>query len=160
MQGCSRNCKGCISPEFQPYEEKLPLTADEILSFIPQGKIPNGLTISGGEPFEQENEILKLINLFSRKFSDDILIYTGYTLENLKARNSTITNKILSSVSVLIDGEYIEEKNDGHAMRGSSNQRIHIFRHAERYGELIQGKRKLQGVLLNDKLWFIGIPPI
>lgn len=159
MQGCSKNCKGCISPEFQSYEERFPLTADEILLFIPQGKIPDGLTISGGEPFEQENGILELINLFSMKFSDDILIYTGYTLEELKARNSKVTDKILSSVSVLIDGEYIEEQNDGTALRGSSNQKIHVFRHAERYEELIHGKRKLQGVLMNDKLWFIGIPP-
>lgn len=160
VQGCSRNCKGCISPEFQSYEEKSMLTADEILSLIPQGKIPDGLTISGGEPFEQENGILELIDLFSRKFSDDILIYTGFTLDELKARNSEITDKILSSVSVLIDGEYIEEQNDGQALRGSSNQKIHIFRHAERYADIINGKRKLQGVLLNQRLWFIGIPPI
>lgn len=136
------------------------MSAEEILSLIPQGKIPDGLTISGGEPFEQENGILELINLFSERFSDDVLVYTGFTLDELKARNSEITDKILSSVSVLIDGEYIREQNDGQALRGSSNQKIHVFRHAERYDEIINGKRKLQGVLLNDRLWFIGIPPI
>lgn len=159
VQGCSRNCKGCISAEFQPYKEKFMLSASEILSLIPKGVIPDGLTISGGEPFEQENGIFELINLFSERFSDDILIYTGYTLDELKARNSEITNKILSSVSILIDGEYIDEKNDGQALRGSSNQKIHVFRHAERYDDIINGKRKLQGVLLNNNLWFIGIPP-
>ena len=48
------------------------------------------------------------------------MVYTGYTLAELQGKN-------LDHVAVLIDGEYIEERNNGAILRGSDNQQIHIL---------------------------------
>lgn len=160
VQGCSKNCRGCISPEFRDNHINKLLTAEEILAHISEDMIPDGITISGGEPFEQEKGILELVKLFKERFSDDILIYSGYKLNELKAKKSAVTDEILSNISVLIDGEYIESQNDGSALKGSANQKIHIFRNKELYDEIINNERKIEGIFIDDRIWFIGIPPL
>ena len=55
----------------------------------------------------------------------DIWCYSGYTFEQLQARNDEITNKTLKNIDVLVDGRFIEErKNPEIKFRGSDNQRL------------------------------------
>jgi len=54
-----------------------------------------------------------------------IFVWTGYTIEELKAENDSSINTILSNINVLIDGRYIEAERDiTLPLRGSKNQRI------------------------------------
>lgn len=55
---------------------------------------------------------------------------------------------------------YIEELNDGVGARGSSNQKIHIFKYQEKYCGLDTCRRELQTVLYGNKLLTIGIPAV
>ena len=89
---------------------------------------------------------------------DDIIIFTGYTLEELRAMNSPAVDAALSLCSVLVDGPYVKALNDGRGMRGSSNQRIHIFRNEDRYCGLFNAERQLQNVLYDGRLLTVGIP--
>ena len=75
------------------------LSASEILSLIPKGVIPDGLTISGGEPFEQENGIFELINLFSERFSDDILEPVHIKIASKIIASMMTARKMTSSLS-------------------------------------------------------------
>ena len=159
FQGCRKNCNGCLSPEFQSEEENTLYTANEILETVSECEKIDGLTISGGEPFDQEEGLLELIRLFSERYTKDILVYTGYTIEELQDKKSETIGQILKNIAVLIDGTYIEEKNGGVGLMGSSNQNIHVFRYKERYADAKFQKREFQCVLLNDRLWLIGIPP-
>jgi len=67
----------------------------------------------------QANELQELL-LFLRSISDDILVYTGYKIEELSEQQ-------YKGISVLIDGEYIEKRNNNCVLRGSDNQVIHIL---------------------------------
>ena len=96
---------------------------------------------------------------FENKYNDDILIFTGYTLEELHTKNSLIIEKILNIISVLIDGEYIEDLNSGIGLRGSFNQNIYIWKNKDKYKDIEKCARKMQCVFLKDRLWMIGIPP-
>ena len=89
---------------------------------------------------------------------EDILIFTGYTYEQLLAQNSAEAKTVLSLCAVLIDGPYIAQRNDGVGLRGSSNQRIHVFRNPEKYAGLAHAPRQLQNILFDDKIVTIGIP--
>lgn len=85
----------------------------------------DGFTITGGEPMLQAAELFELISGLTR-FSDDILVFSGYTYEELERTESTA--QILEKIAVLVDGPYVEEKNKRLTLRGSSNQRIFLFK--------------------------------
>ncbi len=160
LQGCMRNCPNCISPELKLSKEGILVPTAEIINRISRYDSIDGLTISGGEPFDQINGLWELIDWFSASITDDILIYSGYTLEELRNKRNHNIDLILNRISVLIDGTYIDSLNDGKGLRGSSNQKIHIWKNHDRYSYIRETKRELQGVFLPDNsLWMIGIPP-
>lgn len=127
--GCRRGCKGCSNPELWVQKPEYEVTVEDIMSLVSRisdsHKI-DGFTISGGEPMDQPEGLSQLITQLSA-YSKDILIYTGYRIDELKKREDPATNIILSRAAVLIDGEYREEENIDVLLRGSSNQRIHIL---------------------------------
>lgn len=159
VRGCSRGCPGCISPELQAYEGNA-LEVDQIIKLFPKDCNADGLTISGGEPFDQVDGVAELIYWFIHNVSEDVLIFTGYTEEELRKRNNEATKYILEHIAVLIDGPYLETMNDGKGLRGSVNQHIIVYKFPERYMNSVQQKRQVQFVGKEDSLLQIGIPPL
>lgn len=104
-------------------EQPLEVICASIIQAIEAGA--TGVTISGGEPFDQEEELLALLEWLASRDMHDIVCYTGYQLNELEAR--PIAKRCLEHVAVLIDGPYIAELNDGRGARGSSNQVVHRF---------------------------------
>lgn len=158
LAGCNKRCPGCMSPELQTTEGCKSISVKEIQKMF--AKITDhidGVTISGGEPFLQVKELHELVQYIKQNITEDIIIFSGYKMEELKLMNSAYVNEILASISVLIDGEYIDELNDGIGIRGSSNQRVHIFRECKDYSELLTGERKLQTFRYNGQILVVGI---
>ena len=158
LAGCDRGCPECIAPELQECSNGTPVTIDEVMGYIRKlCAHADGFTISGGEPFFFPDELKNLIDAISG-ISDDIMIFTGYTIEELKEMRDENVADVLAHISVLIDGPYIGERNDGKGLRGSSNQNIHIFKHAERYPDLETCERGMQLVIDDHRVMTIGIP--
>ena len=104
----------------------------------------------------QENGLLELVRLVRSK-ELGIIIYSGFTNNELL----TLPNgrEILSCVDVLIDGQYVQELDDGQPFRGSSNQVIHHF--TERYRDFFtDSSRKRECVVAQRGIYFTltGIP--
>ena len=87
----------------------------------------DGVTISGGDPFQQLEELDELVSFIAAEITNDILIYTGYTLKQLQSWNNEHVTNIIGKIAVLIDGKYIDHLNDNRSLRGSSNQQIHLL---------------------------------
>lgn len=85
---------------------------------------PDGLTISGGEPFLQAEMLSELLRLLKKGMNCDVgvIVYTGYTLEELQ--RMPFAQGLLEQTDLLIDGPYVQELDDGLSLRGSSNQRV------------------------------------
>ena len=158
LAGCNKRCPGCMSPELQTTNGCSDCSVEEIESILSHisGEI-EGVTISGGEPFLQADELSELICYIDREITRDIIVYTGYQIEELRKKGSPSIEKILSSISVLIDGEYIDELNDGIGIRGSKNQRIHVLRNVAIYDELSTTERNLQTFRYNGQILVVGI---
>jgi len=127
--GCKRKCPGCANPELWDYDisKDIPAmhAAQLICAAMDQSDI-DGITVTGGEPFDQPDELCVLLKAL-REICTDILVYTGYTLPELTAMNNQSVNDALLHIAVLIDGPYEEERNNGAALRGSDNQNINIL---------------------------------
>ena len=65
-----------------------------------------------------------------------------------------------NTIDLLIDGEYVDELNDGMGLRGSSNQRLHFMsnRLLPFKEELEHGKRVIEFHIQQDKTVAYGIP--
>ena len=129
--GCSKRCPKCISPEMWETDKKKDIPVQQLLKavckIIKENKV-DGITISGGDPLEQSEEVLELISHL-HKVCPDILIYTGFTLQELHTVLSNEDYKrLVENTAVLIDGRYIDELNDNKSpLTGSTNQNIHFF---------------------------------
>ena len=158
LAGCNKRCPGCMSPELQTTKGSKNLSVEEVKKmFAKVSDHIDGVTISGGEPFLQAKELHELVQYIKQEVTEDIIVFSGYKIEELKQMKSAFVDKILDSISVLIDGEYIDELNDGIGIRGSSNQHVHIFRECKDYSELLTGERKLQTFRYNGQILVVGI---
>nr|WP_300819307.1 4Fe-4S single cluster domain-containing protein [uncultured Acetatifactor sp.] len=158
MNGCHRRCAGCISPELQMYDTSKEVTVNELVKMIQRIESPiDGFTISGGEPFLNPLSLNALVQSLAG-ICDDILIFTGYTIEELRAQESETVDSVLNICAVLIDGPYIQELNENKGLRGSSNQRCLIFKYHDRYQGIENSDRTLQNIMYGNKVLTIGIP--
>jgi anaerobic ribonucleoside-triphosphate reductase activating protein len=126
VQGCSHRCPGCHNPETQEVAGGVWMSVAEILKLTRQARGIDGVTFSGGEPFEQSAPLLLLAGAL-QSFGLNLVLYSGYTFEQLleKSRgNSSILN-LLKAGWLLVDGPFLQEqRNLKLPYRGSDNQRL------------------------------------
>lgn len=158
VTGCKKNCPGCMSPELQSKEAGRQITVEAILNMLAtvDGRV-DGVTISGGEPFLQPDELKSLVRGIRERITEDIIVYSGYTLSELKEQSNQSIAAVLENISVLIDGPYVDELNDGMGIRGSSNQNVHVFHPVADYQDLAHCKRSIQSFRYNNQILLIGI---
>lgn len=162
LQGCERRCEGCMSPASRPLEGGKLVPVSAIIEELSKLNDIEGVTISGGEPFLQPVPLLLLLRRIKDELGLGVIIYTGYTLSELQSLQNTSINEILTGyVDILIDGEYVDELNDGMALKGSSNQNVHFL--TARYLSYAQiyktTSRSAEVIASNQDLFFVGIPP-
>ena len=124
-QGCSKGCSECFNPETwstNVYKEYSPLQLFHII----QNFEVDGITISGGDPLEQEDELLELLMLLSTiRFKKGIILFSGFTRAEISS--NFIREKCLEYIDVLIDGRYEKNLKLDFSLRGSSNQEFYFF---------------------------------
>ena len=127
LQGCTLNCPGCMSPELFTRRESCLRKVEEILrqnlAFAPGHR---GLTISGGEPFQQAVGLRNLLLLLRRYTTLDVLLYSGYTLAELRKGPPEMA-AVLSLTDFLISGPYRRDLPTTKPYRGSDNQVLHFL---------------------------------
>lgn len=134
VSGCTHHCKGCFNPEtwdFQYGQLYTQETENMILQTLNQNYI-RGISILGGEPFEESNRgtIIELLQKVKAQFPQkDIWCYSGYHYENDMLRWIKEGKRdvliLLQLLDVLVDGEFTEsQKNLRLPFRGSENQRL------------------------------------
>lgn len=157
LQGCSIHCKGCISMDTWQFGiNKIALAElEKVLKlWLPQC---DGITISGGEPFDQEAQLIELLN-FIKPYNKSILLYSGYPYALLKDKN-IVQNKL---IDVLISEPYDHLEAQTKRLLGSDNQKVHFITNLgeidfKTYLELPFPK-KLDVQIIEDTVWMAGIP--
>ncbi len=124
VQGCSHHCPGCHNPASHDPSAGYEADTAEILQKVAANPLCGGLTLSGGEPFEQPGPCLELA-LGARTLGRNVWAYSGYTLEELRKMENRDIQALLGAVDVLVDGPFLLSRRSlDLKFRGSDNQRL------------------------------------
>lgn len=126
VQGCPHGCPGCHNPEAQPFEGGRTIRSGEVLARLTANPLLDGLSLSGGEPFEQAEPLAELAEGAQAR-GYDVMTWSGYTFEFLMAHRDERPGwrRLLDASDVLVDGPFlIAQRSLGLYCRGSRNQRI------------------------------------
>ncbi len=147
VSGCTIHCKGCFQPQTWDFAYGNPFTSElqeNILTELEKG-FYSGLTILGGEPFEPANQAgeIGLIREFKKRFPHlSLWMYTGFLYDKDLVpggrKYTELTDEILDSVDILVEGPFVEAKrNLTLNFRGSSNQRIIDMKATRKTGSVV-----------------------
>ena len=140
VQGCGFNCEGCHNPETWDPEAGTEMPVDKIIKEMLSNPLTDGLTLSGGEPFDQASDCLKLAAAANEN-GLKVWIFTGRTFEELltEAKTKPVIKELLDKTDVIVDGRFLVAERT-HALKwcGSKNQKVINARKS-----LISGKGEL-----------------
>ena len=125
VTGCTHKCPNCFNEEYQDFNFGDSWTRKETDEVIEDLKLDEvkGLTVLGGEPFQNEVDLLQVIRDIKKEVQKEIWIFSGYTYEEILKDQDK--KKLLEECDVLVDGRFVEALKDLNLrFRGSSNQRI------------------------------------
>lgn len=163
LQGCSIQCRGCVSRDtWDPAGGEL-FNADRLAELVVEGLDAglDGVTISGGEPFDQPEGLACLLGLLRPELDRrraDLLVYSGYSLGYLQRHYE----RILARADAVITGPFRDDLPTSLIWRGSSNQRLDPITEtgAARYApfqDYVQENPSVQ-LSVNGGIWMVGIP--
>lgn len=161
FQGCSLRCEGCISVDTWATAKTL-IPIEQLMmklsSYLP---LIDGITISGGEPFDQFEALLAIVVQLRERTKVDILVYTGYGVEDITDQ----LQQIKPYIDVLISDPFQRQSSQTLRLRGSDNQRLHCFtsQAVEKfayYQQAVTTEDKVLDVMFDAEgvVWFAGIP--
>lgn len=148
VSGCTNACPGCFQPETWDFEYGVLYTReieDRIMAELAQPYY-DGLTLLGGDPMEQSNQagVLPLIRrIRSELQGKTIWLYTGFVYDRDlipggRRYYGAVTDEILDSIDILVDGPFIEaKKRITLNFRGSENQRIIDMPRTRKTGSIV-----------------------
>ena len=168
VQGCSIHCPGCVSQDTWPADPATSIAVDALVAWCRRvtGDALDGVTISGGEPFDQPDALLALLRALdvwrrAASLDFDVLCYSGYPLRTLERRHASI----LARLDAVIPEPYVDGLPLGNVWRGSANQtlvplsargRARFAAHVDRPVE--PDAKKMQMAVEGGRVWMIGVP--
>lgn len=123
VQGCSIRCDGCFEKEAWDFKAGYEVQINDLLKMLDEPYL-EGVTILGGEPFDQAEALATFLE-HVKAIGKNSIVFSGYEYEYLCKINDVSINKSLDNIDVLIDGKYIKNMPEmSRPLIGSSNQRF------------------------------------
>ncbi len=161
FQGCSIHCPGCISTDTWSFGSGLTTLSKVLNTIEPHFSEADGITISGGEPFDQLEALIGLLRHIRSSFTGDVLAYSGHSFEAIQDKPPIVDGLI----DILISDPFNQAAPQTLSLRGSDNQRLHVLtalgakRLAAFAGDMSKNKWALDVMFDEDgTAWFAGIP--
>jgi anaerobic ribonucleoside-triphosphate reductase activating protein len=145
VQGCAIRCPGCCNPHMFPSRGGEPTAPAALLARLDAarrraGGRLEGVTLLGGEPFEQAEALLPFVTGV-RARGLGVVAFTGYHLEGLRDDRPPGSRALLAEVDLLVDGPFVASRPERERRwAGSSNQRFHFL--TDRYAPGVESIRE------------------
>jgi anaerobic ribonucleoside-triphosphate reductase activating protein len=95
-------------------------TVEALLAGSAAFRVADGLTVTGGEPFDQPEALLALLRGWRDLNGGDVLVFSGHPLEAIAARLEALR----SLIDCVVTGPFRASAGQTLALRGSDNQRL------------------------------------
>jgi anaerobic ribonucleoside-triphosphate reductase activating protein len=162
FQGCSIRCPGCVSADTWSTGRGETSLESLIALLAPWLASADGITVTGGEPFEQPSALVALLCAVRKELRGDVLVYSGHAWEELAPR----LEPFCGLIDVLISDPFDPSAGQTRPLRGSDNQRMHLLSNLgrERYEALLDleldDRSRVLDLFIDEKgdAWFAGIP--
>lgn len=164
FQGCSIGCPGCISRDTWEPNAGSATSVESLIAWCRQAAWSgfDGVTISGGEPFEQPDSLAAILDAFDSWRRDagasfDLLAYSGLPLKLLKRSHGNI----LARLDAVIAEPFIARLAPGEPGFGSSNQTLTTLSElgqSVHAGVASAPRRPIQVSVDDQAIWCIGVP--
>lgn len=116
LQGCAHRCPGCQNPDTWDFYGGVETDEYDIAArYLKRAHLLDGITLSGGDPFYQQEECVRLLKLLPRV---NVWLYTGFHYEEIAQ------TELARLADVIVDGPYIQALRCEDKYYGSTNQRI------------------------------------
>lgn len=126
VQGCTVGCDGCYSIGTHPHRRVNLIEPERLANWISSLEGIEGVTFSGGEPFEQAEAVLSVIRL-AKSLNPDltIFLFSGFEYGVLQSSGNPAVKSILEMADMLSTGPFVAERfNPELLWRGSENQEL------------------------------------
>ena len=162
LQGCTFHCPGCFNPLTHDPAGGKTIPIEQLYTELTN--VPcDGITISGGEPFQQPEALLELLKLIRKQSSLPVLLFSGYSYPELS--NHPACSACLPLIDALICGPYRQDLPPAYErFCSSANQELILL--SDRYrkedfgnlplGEYIfdgEGNAVLSGICLHKSVF-------
>jgi anaerobic ribonucleoside-triphosphate reductase activating protein len=162
VAGCGLGCQGCITPELWDSAGGEQISAEALADELAQRAV-DGITWSGGEPFEQAAAIAAICcHIRARRPAISLMAYSGFKRAVLQRRRDAGCVELLAALDLLVDGRYVRARHAPLRWRGSSNQTIHDLsgRHADDLAAPDAPAGMHRHLTSDGELRFTGVPPV
>ena len=161
FQGCKIRCDGCVSVDTWAEGKGVITVGDVVQSVLPWLPQADGITVSGGEPFDQAEALDSLLQDIPLSSAQDVLVYSGYAFEHIEQLPAVRRGRI----DALITDPFLLEARQTLPLRGSDNQRLHLLTERGQLAfscfqiPMADNQRRLDVMFDNDgTVWLAGIP--
>ena len=129
VQGCTIGCAGCYNAFTHPHEKRTLATPETIANWVLSLEGIEGVSFSGGEPFEQAKAVRETIVAIREKNPDlTFFSYSGFDVEVLQQSKDEEVAGLLDELDMLSAGPYVRSKRQTNLLwRGSTNQKLHYL---------------------------------
>lgn len=158
LQGCSIGCADCCNPQMQNPLAGTPMTENDIVAQVVMANA-DGLTLMGGEPLDQIDELVSMLQRLAKVYDRGIILFTGYTWEQLQANSQA--KVAVALCDLVIAGPFMAaQASQKRRWIGSDNQTIHFV--SERYldykNSWPENKREIEIILRDGAIMINGTP--
>lgn len=133
------------------------LSVDELCDLVLGTTGIEGVTFTGGEPFQQARLLARVAERL-RAAGLSVMTFTGHELDELQ---STAARALLAACDIVVTGRFVLAERDTSLLwRGSRNQRIHLL--GDRYdGSILRDAEHVLEIHIDESgaVHATGFPP-
>ena len=123
VQGCNRRCSGCFNSGFQPKSGGRPVSIREVITWIEAADGIEGITFSGGEPFDQAQALARVAQRM-QSLGLSVLVFSGYTFHELRQGRGDGFHALVAATALLVAGAFEQGRPLAHQLMSSANQEL------------------------------------
>ena len=126
VQGCTLKCPGCFNAHTHAHQAVKLVDPEELGQTLTEITDTEGVTISGGEPFQQAAACAILAETL-QKSDRSVMVFTWYPYDHIENSTEDQIKAFLNHIDLLVAGPFMQKLCCHEPLRASRNQQV-IFR--------------------------------